>query len=285
LDVSEPAVDIDALRAWIGRQEVRQDVITLGPVTGLSATLDYPGPLAEAGEPLPPGWHWLYFLPTAPSAELGEDGHPRRGGFLPLVPLPRRMWAGSAVRFHDELCVGDVVRRVSTVDDVIYKRGASGELVFVKVRHEVFRAEQCVIEEQQDLVYRAASPVPAIPAKPAPGVATWSRELQPDPVMLFRFSALTFNAHRIHYDRDYARDSEGYPGLVVQGPFTVMLLLDLLRRETPGVRIASFSFRALRPLFDLSPLYLQGRPDGDSAQLWALDSDGALAMELGAILA
>ena len=279
------AVDIEALRSWIGRREVCHDVIATTPVAGLSATLDYPGPLAEAGEPLPPTWHWLYFLPSAPTADIDTDGHPRRGGFLPPVPLPRRMWAGSAIRFHADPCVGDDVRRESTIADVVFKQGASGELVFVKVRHEIFRADQLLIDEEQDLVYRRGSGASAVAAKPAPGEAAWSREIQPDPVLLFRFSALTFNAHRIHYDRDYAREREGYPGLVVQGPFTAILLLDLLRREMPGARLSSFSFRGLRPLFDLGPLKLRGRPGGDGVQLWALDNDGALAMEAEAGLA
>jgi 3-methylfumaryl-CoA hydratase len=278
------SVDIETLRTWIGRQEVREDVITAAPAAGLSAALDYAGPLAVPGDPLPPAWHWLYFLPTVAASEIGSDGHPRRGGFLPPVPLPRRMWAGSDIRFCSDLRIGDPVRRVSTVADVQHKHGDSGELVFVKVRHDIYSAETPAIVEDQNLVYRAAASGSTVASRGAPAAPAWSREIRPDPVLLFRFSALTFNAHRIHYDRDYARDREGYPSLVVQGPLTAILLLDLLRRELPEARLAGFRFRGLRPLFDLHPLCLQGRLDGDGAHLWALDNDGALAMDARATL-
>ena len=172
------------------------------------------------------------------------------------------------------------MRRVSTIAEVAHKRGASGELVFVKLRHQVFSGDQLAIEEDQDLVYRQASTSNAVPAaKPAPLPAQWSREMRPDPVLLFRYSALTFNSHRIHYDRDYAREQEGYAGLVVQGPLTATLLLDLLRREMPQARVETFGFRGVRPVLDGQPIMLQGARDGDGARLWALDASGALAMD------
>ena len=263
----------------MGRQETRRDAITQAPVTGLSATLGYTSPRAGAGEALPPLWHWLYFLGAPPAAEVDVDGHARRGGFLPPVPLPRRMWAGGGVRFVAPLRVGDKVQRVSTISDISYKQGSSGPLVFVALLHQVYRGEDLAIEEVQKLVYREAASVPLVArAQPAPAPAQWSREFEPDPVLLFRYSALTFNSHRIHYDRDYATRVEKYPGLLVQGPLTATLLLDALQREMPDALLASFEFRGVQPLFEGGLMHLQGHRNGDSVELWALDAGGALAM-------
>jgi 3-methylfumaryl-CoA hydratase len=280
-------VDIAGLRAWIGRQETRTDVITPAPVAGLSATLDYAAPRGGPGEPLPPLWHWLYFLPATAASDVASDGHARRGHFLPPVPLPRRMWAGSDIRFVAPLRVGDEVERVSTIEDVSHKRGRSGELVFVTVLHRVLRDGQLAIEERQRLVYREADTGGrvAAPSQAPPAQAQWSRTIRPDPVLLFRYSALTFNSHRIHYDRDYAIREEGYAGLVVQGPLTATLLVDLLEREAPGVQLQSFWFRGSRPLLDCAAFQLQGRCDGQQAELWALDSSGAPALTAGATFA
>lgn len=279
------AIDIDALQAWLGRQETRTDVISPTPLAGLSATLDYTVPRAGVGDRLPEGWHWLYFLPTPPAAAIDVDGHARRGDFLPAVPLPRRMWAGSRIHFLSELRVGDEIRRVSSISDISHKHGASGELVFVGVRHRIFCTDRLAIEEEQQLVYRGHSvPGASSPARPAPAQPQWSRELRPDPVLLFRYSALTFNSHRIHYDLDYATTGEGYPGLVVQGPLTATLLLDLVHRELPGKQLETFQFSAVRPAFAGEPLLLQGRCDGPAIRLWALDGAGALVMDARAQL-
>lgn len=277
-------LELDALQAWVGREQCSDDLITQAPVSGLSATLDYPQSRAQAGEALPPIWHWLYFLPAPAASQLDVDGHALRGDFLPPVPLPRRMWAGSAIRFVSALGVGDAVRRLSTIEAVDHKRGRSGELVFVTLLHRIMRGGQLAIEERQRLVYRdaaAAAPTP----QPAPFTAQWSRALVPDPVLLFRYSALTFNSHRIHYDQRYATEQEAYPGLVMQGPLTATLLLDLLERELPGARLRSFEFRAVRPLFSGSAIQLQGRRQGVAVDLWALDAEGALAMTAAATLA
>lgn len=253
-------------------------------MAGLSATLDYPAPRAAHGEVLPPLWHWLYFLPATAASGIATDGHARRGGFLPPVPLPRRMWAGSDITFAEPLRVGDVIERVSTIEDVAHKRGRSGELVFVNLLHEIFRDGRLALAERQRLVYREAEPVGSSPApeQAAPELAQWSRSVLPDPVLLFRYSALTFNSHRIHYDRDYATRQEGYAGLVVQGPLTATLLADLLQREMPGQQLQSFTFRGVRPLLDGQAFELQGRADGDTARLWALDGSGALVMTASA---
>ena len=278
-------LDTQALQAWVGRQQSVTDVITAAPVGALSASLDYPRPRAGAGEALPPLWHWLYFLPHVPASQLDVDGHALRGDFLPPVPLPRRMWAGSQVRFAAGLRVGDAVRRVSTIESVAGKRGRSGELVFVTVLHRVLRDGELAVEERQRLVYRDADAGSGAAPLPAPAPAQFERTIMPDPVLLFRYSALTFNSHRIHYDRDYATAVEGYPGLVVQGPLTATLLLDLLARELPAARLTGFEFRALQPVFAGAALQLQGCRQGASVALWALDAQGALAMTASATLA
>ena len=278
------ASDSDDLQAWVGRRQSSDDVIAATPVRALAATLDHTAAPVQPGDLLPPLWHWLYFLPAPAASQLDVDGHPRRGDFLPPVPLPRRMWAASRVDFAADLHVGDAVQRVSTIESVQHKQGRSGELVFVTVLHRVSRDGQLALEERQRLVYRDARSAAAPPPQAAPAAAQWMRTLEPDPVLLFRYSALTFNSHRIHYDRDYATAVEGYPGLVVQGPLTATLLLDLLQRERPGAALASFEFRAVRPLFAGSGMSLQGRMDGRAVQLWALDADGALAMAASAEL-
>jgi 3-methylfumaryl-CoA hydratase len=252
-------------------------------VRNLSATLDRDDPPPAPGTELPPLWHWLYFLPGQRQGELGPDGHPRRGGFLPPVPLPRRMWAGGRLQWHAPLRVGEAVQRTSTIASVAHKPGRSGDLVFVVVRHALHNAQGPALTEEHDIVYRAAAQPgdPAPVPQAAPADAAWSREIVPDPVLLFRYSALTFNGHRIHYDRSYVTEVEGYPGLVVHGPLIATLLVDLARRERPGARFARFSFKAVRPTFDLHPFRLCGKPsaDGCSAQLWAQDHEGWLTMQ------
>ncbi len=278
----------DSWRNWIGREEHRADLATATPIAALSATLDRADPDPHAGGAIPPLWHWLYFLPLARQGELGADGHPRRGVFLPPVPLPRRMWAGSRLEFLHPLRVGDAMMRTSRIADVNSKSGRSGSLVFVTVRHEIADAHGLALTEEHDIVYRDA-PAPGIPApkpQPAPADETFSREITPDPVLLFRYSALTFNGHRIHYDRKYATEVEAYPGLVVHGPLIATLLLDLLRRELPEARLVRFAFKAVGPIFDIHCFSVCGKPDGDKRfALWARDHDGALAMQASAEIA
>jgi 3-methylfumaryl-CoA hydratase len=270
--------------AWIGRTERLGDDVTAWPLIAYAATLDRDDPLPRPGEPLPPGTHWLYFLPASRQSELGPDGHVRRGGFLPPVALPRRMWAGGRLFFPDALRVGDRAERVSTIKDVTAREGRSGRLCFVLVEHRISTARGLAIVEEHDVVYREAprtgsAHAGASAATPPPGDALWRREIVPDDVLLFRYSALTFNAHRIHYDRPYVTGVEGYPGLIVHGPLQATLLLDLLRRELPDVRLREFSFRALAPLFDTAPFTLNGRPGaGGRAELWTAGPDGSAAM-------
>jgi 3-methylfumaryl-CoA hydratase len=261
---------------WIGKTESRSDIVTAGPVAALSATLDREDPPPRAGDALPPLWHWLFFLDRHRASELGPDGHARRGGLLPPIPLPRRMWAGSRFKFHHPLHIGDQITRETRVLDIKEKAGRSGPLVFVLVRHEISNEAGTAIAEEHDIVYRDHGP--AAPVQPAPKDAAWQRTIQPDDVLLFRYSALTFNAHRIHYDRRYSTELEGYPGLVVHGPLIATLLMDLLRRNQPAANVAQFSFRAVSPLFDTAPFVVCGKPEGNTVRLWAKDAAGNLAM-------
>jgi len=274
-------LDIAHLRSWIGRQETREDRVLPIPVAALSATLDRADPPPRDGDALPPLWHWLYFLTLARASELGEDGHERRGDFLPPVPLPRRMWAGSRFSFRQPLHVGERIRRNSIVADVSVKEGRTGSLVFVLVRHTISGEQGVALTEEHDIVYRSP-PAPGEqppPPRPAPPDPAWRREIVADAVLLFRYSALTFNAHRIHIERDYAVRHDGYPGLVVHGPLLATLLLDLLRRNSAQV-VTSFRFRAVRPLFDTVPFAVCGRVDeAGKIMLWAQDAQGFLCME------
>jgi 3-methylfumaryl-CoA hydratase len=274
---------------WIGRTETTHDTVTPTPVAALTATLDHPAAPIGPGTPLPPLWHWLYFLPVHRQSELGPDGHARRGGFLPPVALPRRMWAGGRLAFHAPIRVGQDVVRTSTIENVVSKVGRTGPLVFVTVRHDVHAdgAAAPALTEHHDIVYRAERSQDEVepPPTPAPAGAPWQREIVPDDVLLFRYSALTFNGHRIHYDRRYVTEVEGYPGLVVHGPLLATLLLDLVRRNAPDAEVTGFRFRAVRPTFDLHPFRVNGEPgDGGTVHLWSQDLDGFLTMDAAATL-
>jgi 3-methylfumaryl-CoA hydratase len=282
-------MNIVELEKWIGRTETISDQITPGPMTALSATLDLHAPIPKPGDALPPLWHWLYFLSFHRRSELGPEGHPIRGGFLPPVPLPRRMWAGGRLAFDRPLLVGRSYTRTSRILDVRQREGRTGLLVFVVVRHEIGNAEGLALIEEQDIVYRdhpkTADSVPALP--PAPTDAKWKQIVRPDDVLLFRYSALTFNAHRIHYDYRYATHIEGYPGLVVHGPLIATLLLDLVRREMPLVNVRQFAFRAVSALFDAAPFSVCGKPQGNTKtiSLWAANDSGGLATTATATVA
>jgi 3-methylfumaryl-CoA hydratase len=279
-------------KEWIGKSESVTDVVTATPYAALAATMDWPAERPANGTPLPALWHWLYFLPLHRQSEIGADGHARRGGFLPPVPLPRRMWAGSQFEFNRPLRVGDAITRVSTIEDVTEKDGRTGPLVFVKVRHEIRRQNESdvAITEFHDIVYREAPSPGDAALSPPPKLASkefsFGREWVPDAVLLFRYSALTFNGHRIHYDRKYATEVEGYPGLIVHGPMVATLLLDLLRREMPQAEVARYEFRAVRPMFDINAFYVCGQPqsDGKTFRLWSRDHEGWLTMDATAVV-
>lgn len=273
---------LEALRAWIGRKESRDDVATAWPVAAMTATLDRNDPEPRPGDAVPPGWHWLYFLEAKAASELGNDGHPRLGGFLPPVGAARRMWAGGRIEFRRALRIGDPLHRDSEVVSIDVKDGRSGRLVFVTVRHTVLAAGEVAVVEDHDIVYRqpAKPGDPPPTTRPAPHDAAWRRELVADPVMLFRYSALTFIGHRIHYDLDYCRQEENYPGLVVHGPLQTLLILDLCRRHEPRP-VKRLDYRALHPLFHFERISVSGRPsaDGTQSEVWTANAAGSLAMQ------
>jgi len=270
------------LTDWIGREEVQEDILSPRPALELRSILPGADPLTD-GAALPPLWHWAYFPQFAPLSGLGRDGHPARGGFLPPVPLPRRMWAGGRFQFPGDLRLGERVTKTSRILDVVEKSGQSGALCFVTVEHRLAVAGEVRLIEEHDIVYRE-DPAPGAPAATPPPAdpATIEERITPSAVMLFRYSAATFNGHRIHYDIDYCRDVEGYPGLVFHGPLTATLLADLARRA--GHRdLARFAFRAVSPLFDTAPFTLRARVGTEGAEVWAANPGGALAMRAEAV--
>jgi 3-methylfumaryl-CoA hydratase len=281
-------MDIDHLRKWIGRTETFDDAVSSAPLRAMAATLDLDTAPTTPGDAIPPLWHWLYFLPAPRQSAIGPDGHAKRGGFLPPIELPRRMWAGSRVEFVEPLRVGQSIVRTSRIEDVQAKQGRSGTLVFVKVRHEIRAEGRLAVVDVHDIVYRDL-PRPgerAPEGMAAPDDAQWSREIVADDVLLFRYSALTFNGHRIHYDRRYVTEVEGYPGLVVHGPLIATLLLDLLQRQRPEASVKRFDFKAMKPVFDTAAFTVCGRAvDDHTVRLWARTPQGHLAMDATALLA
>ena len=270
--------DAGAMTSAVGRTQEEIDLIALAPARRLAATFDRAPDMVAEGGALPPGWHWLYFLDAPPTAELGSDGRTTPHGFLPDTGLPRRMWAGGSFVFHRPLRIGEVADCVTAIADIRRKEGRSGALVFITTEHRVSQQGRLAIEERRNLVFRAPPQPGETPRRePVPSDSAWRRELVPDSVLLFRFSALTFNAHRIHYDEAYCREEEGYPGLVVHGPMLALLLLDLVGRECTDRTVARFEYRAVAPLFAGAPLAVCGRPVDGGAELWIEGADGTLA--------
>jgi 3-methylfumaryl-CoA hydratase len=276
---------LERLKDWVGRSMETSARIEPRPVAQMEATLDHEVPPAKDGDALPYLYHTMFFNPVARWSEIGPDGHPARGGFLPPVPLPRRMFAGARLAFHRPLRVGETVTRRTEIGSVEVKEGRSGTLVFLLLKHRLSGAEGLALEEEHDIVYRGVAGAAVAKAEPAPAGTQWRREIRPDPVLLFRYSALTFNGHRIHYDRPYVTEVEHYPGLIVHGPLIATLLVDLVRRELPEARLASFAYRAMSPLFDIAPFTVNGAREGRELRLWAANPEGGLAMRATATLA
>ena len=273
--------DLESLKQWIGRTETAIDYVTVPAVNRLSATLDRDDPFPKIGDPLPVGWHAILFPRIVRHSQIGPDGHPQRGDFLPPVPLPRRMFAGKRTTFVAPLLVGDEVRRESQIQNVTIKDGRSGRMVFVTVKTDIRSPRGVAITEEQDIVYRGEPDknAPQQPAQPAPGKAVWQHQVTPDPVMLFRYSALTFNGHRIHYDKPYVTGTEGYPDLIMNGGLTTLLTYELAR--THGTTPIKFmSSRNVRALFVNRTITFCGEPSADNrtAKLWAQDDTGAVAL-------
>lgn len=280
-------IDPDRLRRWLGRERIVLDDLHPFPARALGNALGHDAPIG-AGDALPPSWQWLYFLDTPTASGTGPDGHPEeRDSFLPPAPLPRRMWAAGAFEIERALRLGTPASRRSAIRSVDTKSGKSGSLVFVTIDHTFSQLDRVCIREEQNMVYREmpAGPAPLPPGEAAPADADWSRTVTPDPVLLFRYSALTYNSHRIHYDRRYAMEREFYPALVVHGPLLASLLLDLARTQLPHSSIAAFRFRAVRPTFDIHPFTLSGKREGQNLKLWSADGEGMLCMTASAKLA
>ena len=278
-------LDLDHLRQWIGRTSEARDIVTAQLVKGLRATL-----FQEIGEPKPGDaapWtaHWCLAQPVFPMSQLSQDGHPTRGGFLPPVPLPRRMWAGGELEFFAPLRVGDEMTRTSRIADVTMKTGSTGVLCFVSVDHLITTPRGAAVRERQDIVYRDISTAPSsAPAKPAvPPVAQHRESHFADPVLLFRYSALTFNGHRIHYDRDYVTKVEGYPGLIVHGPLQAAFIVELAARLHDGTAPKKFSYRGLQPLFEGSEFSINANDTKAGMDLWTANSAGQPTMKGNAV--
>lgn len=265
---------------WLGKSELAFDTLEPARSNALEASLGHAGDRA-AGDRLPLLHHWLYFWNVQPPRLLGEDGHPGQGGLLPPHPLPRRMWAGGRLRFLQPLKLGDAVSRKSTIRSIDTKQGRSGKLVFLTIVHEIGGSDGLAIVEEQDIVYREPAPSAASAAgacatgQEAPA-GSWQEVVDPDPVLLFRYSALTMNGHRIHYDGDYTRNVEGYPGLVVQGPLQATLLAALGQKHAEA-EITGFEFKGQSPAFAGAPLVLCGEPSATGANLWS-EQNGRKAM-------
>jgi len=268
--------------SWIGKREVTEALVTAYNANALTATLDRDEPPFRDGDAIPPGWHQFYIREVVKLADTAPDGHPKRGDFVPPIPLPRRMWAGTKSTFLKPIHIGERIRKVTAIDAVTPKTGKTGQLVFLTLRHDIEGENGVATSEIQESVYREAAKPGAVPPEPppAPMAAVWKRTIHPTPVLLFRFSALTMNSHRIHYDRSYVTEVEKYPGLLVHGPLTLTLLMDLFRREKPDATLKTFSVRAISPLNDTHDFTVEGAPgaDGHSATLWALNHEGRLAM-------
>ena len=275
-------LDLESLKEWIGRRESSVDYVTIPLAHRLSATLDRDDVIPRNGDLLPYGWHLLMFPRVVPHSQLGADGHPERGDFLPAVPLPRRMFAGRRIAFHDRLRIGDEVTREASIKDVVIKEGRSGQMVFVTMKVDLSTTRGLALTEEHDVVYRG-EPQPGTPPAPpqaAPGTAVWSKTVTPDTVMLFRISALIFNGHRIHTDQPYVTQVEGYPDLVVPGSLHTVLMFELARANAPAEKFKSIAWRNVRPLFVNRPLTVCGEPaaNGKAAKLWVVDDTGALSL-------
>ena len=284
-------VDLKDLKAHVGRRETAADVVTAAPANLLRLALGRDEPELGPGDLLPPGWQCLYFLPRFAPDALRPDGSPLDTGVIPAMPLPRRMFAGESFRFHRPLRIGETIRRETELADISVKTGGTGTLVFATVAQRIFAGAALAIEEERRTVFReevrAGERNQAPRREPAPDDVPWRRRVTPDPVLLFRFSALTFNSHRIHYDRPWAMEREGYPGLVVHGPLTSTLLLDFARDHAHGRAFATYETQARAPLFDTAAFELRGRPsaDGSPMELWAVTPEGTVAMSARAELA
>jgi 3-methylfumaryl-CoA hydratase len=284
-------IDIEPLRKELGRKIEDEDVVTDAPLKAMIATFDRPDKVPAMGEPIAPGWHLCFLHSYARPASLGADGAAFEGGVLPKIPMPRRMYAGSTFTFDGDIRVGDKLRRETEFTDIQQRKGSTGNLIVTTQTRRIFTPRGLALTEAASTVFREevkAGAKSGVPERDSvPSNTPWRRAIEPHPVTLFRYSAITFNPHRIHYDRTYCMEVEGYPGLVVHGPFAQQCLFDLLRDSMPGRRIKTFAVRARAPLFDTAPFNVVGRPtaDGNGAELWTVTPKGTIAAQATATLA
>ena len=280
--MSTATLNLDDLKRHVGARHVTTDVVTAAPANLLRLTFDRAEPEFRDGDALPPGWHILYFLPRFAPGDLRPDGTPASSGVVPDMPLPRRMFAGQTFRFHRPLRIGQTLRQETELTDISLKTGGTGTLVFVTVVNRLIGPDGLAVEDERRTVYReevkAGERNQAPRREPAPADVPWRRTVTAEPILLFRFSALTFNSHRIHYDRQWAMEVEGYPALVVHGPLTAALLLDFARDENPARAIVSYATQARAPLFEGATVELRGRPSGSGCDVWAVTPEGTIAM-------
>jgi len=284
-------IDIELLKKDLGRKIEDEDVVTQAPLKAMIATFDRADKVPGSGEPIAPGWHLCFLHSYARRAQLGLDGAAAEGGVLPRIPMPRRMYAGSTFTFDGDIRVGDKLRRELEFTDIQLRQGSTGALIVTTQTRRIFTPRGLALTEAANTVFReevTAGQKSGVPVREAaPKDVPWRRTIKPDPVMLFRYSAITFNPHRIHYDRTYCLETEGYPGLVVHGPFAQQCIFDLLRDSLPGRRIKTLAVRARAPLFDTAPFDVIGRPtpDGKGAELWTVTPQGTIAAQATATLA
>ena len=284
-------IDIELLKKELGRKIEDEDVVTQAPLKAMIATFDRADKVPGSGEPIAPGWHLCFLHSYARRAQLGLDGAAAEGGVLPRIPMPRRMYAGSTFPFDGDIRVGDKLRRELEFTDIQLRQGSTGALIVTTQTRRIFTPRGLALTEDANTVFREevkAGQKSGVPVREAARKdVPWRRTIKPDPVMLFRYSAITFNPHRIHYDRTYCLETEGYPGLVVHGPFAQQCIFDLLRDSMPGRRIKTLAVRARAPLFDTAPFEVIGRPtpDGKGAELWTVTPQGTIAAQATATLA
>jgi len=286
--MSAVTLDLADLKRNVGRTETATDVVTAAQANLMRLAFGRREPEFKDGDALPPGWHVIYFTPRFAPSELRPDGTPAHSALMPDMPLPRRMFAGQGFRFHRPVRIGQTLRQETELTDIALKSGSTGTMVFTTVVSRIYGPDGLAIEDERRIVYReevkAGERNQAPKREPAPADAPWRRAVTVDPILLFRFSALTFNSHKIHYDREWATKTEGYPGLVVHGPLTQTLLIDFARDHAGGRAFTSFTTQARAPLFEGAPFELRGKPGDKGCELWAVTPEGTVAMSASVTL-
>ncbi len=279
--------ELARLAAHIGDRVVEEDAATAAPIRTMNAAFGRNAAAPGPGDAIPAGWHGVYFLPEIRSAGLSPDGAPLRSNIIPEMPLPRRMYAGARMRFHKPIRIGDALTRETELTGLTPKQGSTGQMAIVNVTSWISGPDGLAVEEERVTVFREETKPGAKNAAPAalaesPADLAWRETVVPDEVMLFRYSALTFNSHRIHYDEPYATGVEGYPGLVVHGPLSQTYLVNFVKDKNPGRALVRFDMRARALLFVNQPIELVGRPGADCCEVWALTPQGGIAMSASA---